>query len=141
MNEIISEPKVPREISKAVFIIVPRTVEILGRIKVITFLNNRPGGSISGKLAMLLIEVFSFFIWHSLGAKSVNATSARRQLETICFLRLNVFSRSGGVKNKLHLLLVVRSFCSAYLFHPTIPRQSPRLHFPPLHSDALSFYF
>lgn len=100
MNEIISKPKIPREIAKSVFIIVPRPVEILRRIKVITFLNNRPCRAFCRVLAVLLIEISPVGVQFSSSAESINTTSSRCQLKTICFLRLEVFLSGKYKKNE-----------------------------------------
>lgn len=93
MNEVIAEPEVGRQISKAAFVIVPRPVEVLRRIKVIAFLNNRPGCALGGILAILLIKISSVFIKRPLDAERINTAPAGRQLKAIAFFRLDVLSR------------------------------------------------
>lgn len=102
MDVFVAEPEVAREISEAVLVVVPRPVEVLRRIKVIALLNDGPRRAFRRILAILLIEVVSFFIKLSLDAKGIHTAPASRQLKAICFLRLNVFSGKKGNKEILH---------------------------------------
>lgn len=92
MDVFVAKPEVAREISEAVLVVVPRPVEVLRWIKVIALLDDGPGRAFRRVLAILLIEIVSFFIKLPLDTKSINTAPASRQLKAICFLRLNVFS-------------------------------------------------
>lgn len=98
MNEIISEPEIPRQVTKAMLVVTPRPIEILGRLKVVTFLYNRPCRSFRRIFTELLVKVPSQCVGTSLTAESVDATSSSRQLKAVGLARLNVLYSKGGKK-------------------------------------------
>lgn len=102
VNEVVAEPEVPRQIAKAALVIGPRSVEILRRIEVIALLNDGPSRALRRVLAILLVEVSSIFIKLPVDGERINTTPARRQLEAICFSRLNVFSRIRRIEGRGH---------------------------------------
>lgn len=102
MDVFVAKPEISRKIPETMLVVVPRPVEVLGRIEVIALLDDSPRRAFRRVFTILLIEIVSFFIKLSLHAKGIHTASTSRQLKAICFLRLNVFSGKKENKEILH---------------------------------------
>lgn len=90
MNELISEPKVSRQIPESMFELIPRAIKLFLRLEVVPTLNDSPGCSLRRVLAVSLIKVPSSLVELPFVAKQIHATTSCRELKAIRLIRLNV---------------------------------------------------